>query len=43
MDFSLLMYVQDGGADKSDGFKENKYEITESMRLQMEYNSDRAW
>lgn len=34
--------VEDEGVDKSD-FSEEKYEITESMRLEMEYNSDRAW
>ncbi|XVE52800.1 hypothetical protein DITRI_Ditri02bG0153100 [Diplodiscus trichospermus] len=30
-------------ADKMDSAEENNYEITESMRLEMEYNSDRAW
>lgn len=38
----LTPCVQDEGVDKSD-FSEEKYEITESMRLEMEYNSDRAW
>jgi hypothetical protein len=30
-------------ADKSDLGEEHKYEITESMRQEMEYNADRAW
>lgn len=34
---------EDGGADKFDLSEEHEYEITESMRLEMEYNSDRAW
>lgn len=38
----LMPCVQDEGVDKSD-LSEEKYEITESMRLEMEYNSDRAW
>ncbi|XP_004487236.1 pre-mRNA-splicing factor ATP-dependent RNA helicase DEAH7 [Cicer arietinum] len=29
--------------DKSDLGEENKYEITESMRQEMEYDADRAW
>ncbi|KAK7846353.1 pre-mrna-splicing factor atp-dependent rna helicase deah7 [Quercus suber] len=32
-----------GDSDKTDLSEEHKYEITESMRLEMEYNSDRAW
>jgi len=35
--------VQDEVADKSDLGEEHKYEITESMRLEMEYDADRAW
>ncbi|GFZ21155.1 RNA helicase family protein [Actinidia rufa] len=34
---------EDGEADKSYFSKDNNTEITESMRLEMEYNSDRAW
>lgn len=30
-------------ADKSELGEEHKYEITESMRLEMEYDADRAW
>ncbi|KAK8260864.1 hypothetical protein V6Z12_D13G147700 [Gossypium hirsutum] len=30
-------------ADKNSLAEEHNYEITESMRLEMEYNSDRAW
>lgn len=30
-------------ADKSDLGEEHKYDITESMRLEMEYDADRAW
>lgn len=35
--------LQDGEADNTDSAKEHKYEISESMRIEMEYNSDRAW
>lgn len=35
--------LQDGVADETYSDKEHNYEITESMRLEMEYNSDRAW
>ncbi|XP_050235507.1 pre-mRNA-splicing factor ATP-dependent RNA helicase DEAH7 isoform X2 [Mercurialis annua] len=31
------------GEDKPTSSEEHHYEITESMRLEMEYNSDRAW
>ena len=42
--FSLIMsWLQDGDQDKYDLSEEHKHEITESMRLEMEYNSDRAW
>lgn len=34
---------EDEMADKSDLGEEHKYEITESMRLEMEYDADRAW
>ncbi|KAH9708291.1 pre-mRNA-splicing factor ATP-dependent RNA helicase DEAH7 [Citrus sinensis] len=34
---------EDGVADETNSDKEHNYEITESMRLEMEYNSDRAW
>ncbi|PQQ16303.1 pre-mRNA-splicing factor ATP-dependent RNA helicase DEAH7 [Prunus yedoensis var. nudiflora] len=34
---------EDGEADNTDSAKEHKYEISESMRIEMEYNSDRAW
>ncbi|KAJ4710869.1 Pre-mRNA-splicing factor ATP-dependent RNA helicase [Melia azedarach] len=34
---------EDGEADQTYSDKEHNYEITESMRLEMEYNSDRAW
>lgn len=34
--------LQDGVADETYS-EEHNYEITESMRLEMEYNSDRAW
>ncbi|KAG5114825.1 hypothetical protein AAZX31_13G323800 [Glycine max] len=34
---------EDEVADKSDLGEEHKYEITESMRLEMEYDADRAW
>ncbi|KAK7261573.1 hypothetical protein RIF29_27887 [Crotalaria pallida] len=30
-------------ADKFDSGEEHKYEITESMRMEMEYDADRAW
>ncbi|KDO81949.1 hypothetical protein CISIN_1g0007901mg, partial [Citrus sinensis] len=33
---------EDGVADETYS-EEHNYEITESMRLEMEYNSDRAW
>ncbi|XP_038713676.1 pre-mRNA-splicing factor ATP-dependent RNA helicase DEAH7 isoform X2 [Tripterygium wilfordii] len=33
----------DGEADKTDSSEEHHDEISESMRLEMEYNSDRAW
>lgn len=36
-------YIQDGEAVKSSFPKDNNTEITESMHLEMEYNSDRAW
>ncbi|KAK9267827.1 hypothetical protein L1049_010263 [Liquidambar formosana] len=35
--------IEDGEADGSYMTKEHNHEITESMRLEMEYNSDRAW
>ncbi|XP_059657706.1 pre-mRNA-splicing factor ATP-dependent RNA helicase DEAH7-like isoform X2 [Cornus florida] len=35
--------LEDGDADKSYSSKDDNQEITESMRLEMEYNSDRAW
>lgn len=38
----LLLRFQDGEADKASA-KEYNHEITESMRIEMEYNSDRAW
>ncbi|CAB4294557.1 unnamed protein product [Prunus armeniaca] len=34
---------EDGEADNTDSAEEHKYEISESMRIEMEYNSDRAW
>ncbi|KAJ1398769.1 P-loop containing nucleoside triphosphate hydrolase [Sesbania bispinosa] len=34
---------EDEVADKSNLGEEQKYEITESMRLEMEYDADRAW
>ncbi|KAL5156794.1 Pre-mRNA-splicing factor ATP-dependent RNA helicase DEAH7 [Glycine soja] len=34
---------EDEMADKSDLGEEHKYDITESMRLEMEYDADRAW
>nr|KYP58462.1 Pre-mRNA-splicing factor ATP-dependent RNA helicase PRP16 [Cajanus cajan] len=34
---------EDEVADKSDLGEEHQYEITESMRLEMEYDADRAW
>ncbi|KAK8671269.1 hypothetical protein V6N13_037868 [Hibiscus sabdariffa] len=33
----------EGEANKKGVAEEHNYEITESMRLEMEYNSDRAW
>lgn len=39
----MCIYLQDGEADETYSDKELNYEITESMRLEMEYNSDRAW
>lgn len=36
-------YPQDGESGITNSTEEHKYEITESMRLEMEYNSDRAW
>ena len=38
-----VCYIQDGEADKSYFSKDNNAEITESMHLEMDYNSDRAW
>lgn len=38
----LLWQFQDGEADKA-LIKEYNYEITECMRIEMEYISDRAW
>ncbi|KAL8162870.1 hypothetical protein V2J09_014359 [Rumex salicifolius] len=35
--------VEDGEADRDHTAAEPNVEITESMRLEMEYNSDRAW
>ncbi|KAL9324599.1 hypothetical protein ACSQ67_009456 [Phaseolus vulgaris] len=34
---------QDEVADKSELAEDHKYEISESMRLEMEYDADRAW
>ncbi|XP_015894382.1 pre-mRNA-splicing factor ATP-dependent RNA helicase DEAH7 [Ziziphus jujuba] len=34
---------EDGESGITNSTEEHKYEITESMRLEMEYNSDRAW
>ncbi|BBG95058.1 RNA helicase family protein [Prunus dulcis] len=34
---------EDAEADNTDSAEEHKYEISESMRIEMEYNSDRAW
>ncbi|PON82826.1 DNA helicase, ATP-dependent [Trema orientale] len=34
---------EDGEGEGADLAEEQKYEISESMRLEMEYNSDRAW
>lgn len=38
-----LACIQDGEADEGYFSKDNDQEITENMRLEMEYNSDRAW
>lgn len=38
----FIMFTVQGEADKTDSAEQN-FEITESMRLEMEYNSDRAW
>ncbi|XP_059657311.1 pre-mRNA-splicing factor ATP-dependent RNA helicase DEAH7-like [Cornus florida] len=38
-----LQPLEDGDADKSYSSKDHNQEITESIRLEMEYNSDRAW
>ncbi|KAG5237314.1 pre-mRNA-splicing factor ATP-dependent RNA helicase [Salix suchowensis] len=35
--------LEDGEGDKTYSSEEHNYEITESMRQEMEYNSDRAW
>ncbi|KAF2302787.1 hypothetical protein GH714_008377 [Hevea brasiliensis] len=35
--------LEEEGADKAYSSEEHNHEITESMRLEMEYNSDRAW
>lgn len=34
---------EDEGMGKNDSAEEHKYEISESMRLEMEYDADRAW
>ena len=41
--YIIMSSVQDEVADKSDLGEEHKYEITESMRVEMEYDADRAW
>jgi pre-mRNA-splicing factor ATP-dependent RNA helicase DHX38/PRP16 len=42
--FSINNFIpQEEIADKSDLGEEHKYEITESMRQEMEYDADRAW
>lgn len=38
-----LCFTQDGGDDINGASEDQNQEITESMRLEMEYNSDRAW
>ncbi|KAJ4836427.1 hypothetical protein Tsubulata_043006 [Turnera subulata] len=35
--------LEDGEADTTYSSEEHNHEITESMKLEMEYNSDRAW
>ncbi|QHN84222.1 Pre-mRNA-splicing factor ATP-dependent RNA helicase [Arachis hypogaea] len=45
-DFKLItnkMSRKDEVTDKSEFGEEHKYEITESMRAEMEYDADRAW
>jgi len=39
----IIVIVQDEVADKSELAEDHKYEISESMRLEMEYDADRAW
>ena len=39
----LFFLCQDMDADKSSVAVEHNPEITESMRIEMEYNSDRSW
>ncbi|XP_073302624.1 pre-mRNA-splicing factor ATP-dependent RNA helicase DEAH7-like [Primulina huaijiensis] len=38
-----LKSAEDGEEDLDDGSKDRNHEISESMRLEMEYSSDRAW
>lgn len=37
------VYVQDEEADRTFSTEEQNFEITENMRLEMEYHADRAW
>ena len=37
-----MLYSQDGESEKT-STEESHNEISESMRMEMEYNSDRAW
>ncbi|KAL4304664.1 hypothetical protein S245_054234 [Arachis hypogaea] len=39
----MLTILKDEVTDKSEFGEEHKYEITESMRAEMEYDADRAW
>lgn len=41
--FHYFSVFQDREADNVDLADEHKYEISESMRLEMEYDADRAW
>lgn len=39
----LRQSLQGGEEERNDLEEEQKYEISESMRVEMEYQSDRAW
>lgn len=39
----LFLCGQDGEEENPFSAEDQNHEITESMRLEMEYNSDRAW